>query len=412
MFCTLCGKQLADDAQFCDNCGAPLQMQSAPLSVNPDEPATPGITWEDAIAGQGKKKKLWLPAVIGILVLAIVITGGFFLFGKKTVYLQTEITTDNVGRFTSIIRKEYDDNGNLLSRTIIQEHPDEDDYSGYTYTSELRYEYDKNGTLEYAEMELSAGDEYYLFEIEYTYNKGILDGITVDCDEMPENTDYDFTFTDEGWIKRVAYIQNDMEYMVYTYRYHDNGKLKTAESEYRHIDRTTKNSYDEQGRVIENATYINDELFHKMETEYIENTTIPSKVVSISYNDGKETERSTTRIESVTKGGKVTELSIVVENVEDGEKTKVTLSGDVDWDGLEATWEPRIKGDLEAMGYEGDSLEVEFEKDKHGNLIRYEIIMDGETQQIMEAEYIAIKVPRDYETPNTIDPIYLTWLSN
>ncbi len=409
MFCPNCGKQLADDAMFCDNCGSPQQAQPAPVSVNPGVPVTPGITWEDATA-PAKKKKTWIPIVAGVLVIALLITGCILLFGKKTVYLVSKSVTESSYGQINTSRREYDDDGRLISIRYITEY-DEDYEYGTDSLRELSYEYDKDGNLESAKLEIARdGEDPDIIKVEYSYKKGVLDDIEVD--HYNDDMEYDIDFTNDGKIKQITILRDDEEYMVYSYRYHDNGQLKTAEVEYLSWDQTNKSTYDELGRQIEYSYSYNGELIYKSETEYMDDTTIPSKTVTINYEDGEEYARSTTRIETVIKNKKITELSITVENVEDGEKAKVTLSGDVEWDGLEGTWEPKIKGDLEEMGYNDEALEMEFEMDKDGNVGRYEIIMDGETVQSTETEYIAIKVPRNYEHPNANDPIYVVWLSN
>ncbi len=404
MFCSNCGSQLPDGAQFCTNCGAAQQ----PATPVPAYPPAPGITYEAATAYQRKPK--FPIVIIPILVLALIITAGILLFGKKAVYLATESVNESYHGYTNTTRREYDDDGRLTSIRYVTEYNE-----GYAYGAaslrENKYEYDKDGNLESAKLKFTYGDgEPQIIKVEYSYKKGVLHDIEVD--HYNDVMEYDIDFTDDGKIKRITVFRDGEKFSIYSYRYHDNGKLKSMQfsnSEWRY---SYKSTFDELGRMIEHCNYNSGELsqqtlYQKNLYEYIDDTTICKEDVRILYHNGEETNRSTTRIEPVIKGSKATALSIIVENVENGEKEKLTLSGDVEWDGLEATWEPEVKGDLSLLGYDGDSMELEIEVDKAGNLILYEIIIDGETVQSTETEYIAIKVSRDYDPPNVNDPIYI-----
>ncbi len=406
MFCTLCGKQLADDAQFCDNCGAPLQMQSAPLSVNPDEPATPGITWEDAIAGQGKKKKLWLPAVIGILVLAIVITGGFFLFGKQTVYLVTESEAITAQGITTITRREFDKDGRILSTETITEYPK--GYANSDLLREISYKYDQNGNLKSAKLRINDGsNEPTVVNVKYTYDGSILDDIEVD---YPDG-DCDIRFNSDGKISQVTILENGAEFMVVSYRYHDNGRVKSEEREY--YDTVTKAVYNEQGQLTEHSVYNYGEISSKILYEYMDGINMHNKYAYISYHDSKEYYRQTYHLDAEMKNGKPSELILVIETKLDGDKTKVEISGEVEWKGLKASCVPdKIKGDTDEIGGDIDleECELEFELDKHGNILSYSLTYAGRAILASETEYTAVKVSRDYISPIS-DPAYsLSWL--
>ncbi len=426
MFCTTCGKQLADNAQFCDNCGTPLQTatpQSEPnpipsgIPVYPETPDhyDPYVPTESPVDVQAPvaagKKKSWLPIVIGVLAVAIIVTVGILLFGKKTVYLMSEsVTTDGDGDKT-IVRTEYDEDGRILSIEQIREYDDGDE----DYLRNTTYEYDKKGRIERIELEYGERGDMDTIEVEYTYDGKKLDDVDIKFGD-DSDYEYDFEFTDDGHIERVE-VTSESNTEIYSYEYHKDGKLSSMEREYTYHDEdygyssTSKYTYDELGRQVEYRYYEDGELRSKTTTEYDEDISYPVKTVRTNYNEDGETSTYTTRYEFEMKNKKPVEMTMVLESVDyDGEKLKVEISGEIEWDDLEGTWEPKIKGDLEEAGMEDNSIEMEFEMDKKGNLLSLKIYSNGELSQKVENEYVAVKVPRDYDANYTNDPMFsLNW---
>ena len=109
MFCTNCGKQVADNAKFCPNCGSPtITNQEPTLSAAPPEPQA--ATNKKALIIGTKKIPLIIGAVAIIVVLAI--SGALLLGGEsdrdkaiKTVragYLGTftDVTVEEIVNYT------------------------------------------------------------------------------------------------------------------------------------------------------------------------------------------------------------------------------------------------------------------------------------------------------------------------
>ncbi len=56
-FCPNCGKEVAEGSQFCDNCGAPLNVQQAQVAPQ-GQPVQPGQPMQQAPVGTAQKSKL------------------------------------------------------------------------------------------------------------------------------------------------------------------------------------------------------------------------------------------------------------------------------------------------------------------------------------------------------------------
>lgn len=81
MFCTKCGKEVSDNAKFCNGCGNPIVRPEGPQKpVRPETPAPEPMPKEN----QKKSGKGWIVLVIVLTVLAALAAGWFFV-GKDLV---------------------------------------------------------------------------------------------------------------------------------------------------------------------------------------------------------------------------------------------------------------------------------------------------------------------------------------
>lgn len=86
MFCRYCGNELPDDAKFCNGCGKPVSDASSVPASSQNESASEAIHKEpilpesapvtnqaEAIVTPKKKKgKMLLPAILAIIVVAVI----------------------------------------------------------------------------------------------------------------------------------------------------------------------------------------------------------------------------------------------------------------------------------------------------------------------------------------------------
>lgn len=104
MFCTNCGKKVADDAKFCPNCGNPTitNQEPAPSSVPPEPQPT-----ANKKAPTGSKKKV--PLIIGVVAVVVIlaIAAASLLGGgsERDKAIQT-VKTGYLGTFTDITVEE------------------------------------------------------------------------------------------------------------------------------------------------------------------------------------------------------------------------------------------------------------------------------------------------------------------
>ncbi len=411
MFCSNCGKEIDDRFPFCEYCGAPQKPGSPAQAYQPKYSAP-----VQKPAPKKEKFPLWIPIVLaGIVVLAAVVTGSFLLFGKKTVYLMTESVTESTTN-TNTVRREYDEKGHLISIENTQEYGGDYSYLKDT-VREIQYEYDKDGKLICAELEIHGSTgERVSAEVEYLYQKGILEDIKVD--HSNEQVEFDLRFTDDGKIKEVTLSESGDESVIYNFRYYDNGRLKSAKMEYLSLDYSSENHYDERGRLTEFNYFRHGNVQVQDKYEYEGESTFFTRYTTITYQDGKEETRQEIIIDPVMDGDILTELNLTFEVEGDGEKHSVQFTGDIEWDGLEGIWEPKIRGDIEDLGdnFLPEELETEIERDEQGHITRFTIFYaDMDMRKVVmgvEREYTAVKVPRNYQQPGTADPLYsLIWLN-
>lgn len=84
MFCTKCGKQIAEGAKFCPGCGAPTGKMQQGRQGRGERPARQSVQTDiPRAASGGRNLKIMLAAFLGVLALAGIGTGIFFLVSGR-----------------------------------------------------------------------------------------------------------------------------------------------------------------------------------------------------------------------------------------------------------------------------------------------------------------------------------------
>lgn len=84
MFCTKCGKQIAEGAKFCPGCGAPTGRVQQGRQGRGEQPARQSVQTDiPRAASGGRNLKIMLAAFLGVLALAGIGTGIFFLVSGR-----------------------------------------------------------------------------------------------------------------------------------------------------------------------------------------------------------------------------------------------------------------------------------------------------------------------------------------
>ena len=84
MFCTKCGKQIAEGAKFCPGCGAPTGRVQQGRQESGERPARQSVQTDiPRAAGGGRNLKVMLAAFLGVLALAGIGAGIFFLVSGR-----------------------------------------------------------------------------------------------------------------------------------------------------------------------------------------------------------------------------------------------------------------------------------------------------------------------------------------
>lgn len=120
MFCTNCGKQVADAAKFCPNCGSPTitNQKPAPSSASPEPQPT---TNKKAPTGSKKKVPLIIGVVAVVVILAIAAASLLGGGSDRDKAIQT-VKTGYLGTFTDITVEEiinYTFMGNTSGQGVI-----------------------------------------------------------------------------------------------------------------------------------------------------------------------------------------------------------------------------------------------------------------------------------------------------
>lgn len=423
MFCSNCGNQVQDGARFCENCGAlvvspapvsqPAPFAPYPLNPEPAPVAEPAPAAEpEAPAAPAKKKKKLLPLILILAVVIVAVVAVVLLFGKQTVYLVTETVSENMNGPTTTQRYEYDGEGRITKYEYEMEYPEHLDYS-YDMKYEISYEYSKDGKLESAQFETDGET----IEVEYIYEKGVLTGF--ECDDLMDDSgaaELEIECDDDGRFEYIGFLDEEgNEYFTWRFKYYDDGTLKksTHYSIYP-INREVISEYNENGQTIEQTTFWNGELQYRVVYDYDD---AGRQVLQEQYDSNDELQMRY-EIEYTSKKDRLTAMAMLIETQDyDGEKIEAEIVFECEWDDLECTLTiDEIDGDEDALstiGLSDEDIEIIFEKDKHGNLVKTEISVDGEMLTNNSTEYEEFKVSRDYSEPNVrIDPLYLYFLMN
>lgn len=415
MFCTNCGNPVPDGARFCEQCGATVPQpvtqptNFAPYAPTPVAEPTP-VAMPEAVAAPAKKKKNPLPLILilAVVVIAAVVAAVLLLLGKQTVYLATEIVSENMNGPVTTQRYEYDDEGRITKYEYEIEYPEEYEYS-FDTKYEVSYEYDDEGNLESAAFE---ADDTSI-EIEYIYKKGVLTGFEcTDLDEL-NTAEIEVECDDDGRFEYIAFLDEDgEENFVWEFKYHDNGVVKESRRTFSYNNMETISRYNEDGKNIETTMSWDGEQQYRTVTDYDDrgNMTLQKQY------DSEDELTMSWEIEYTYKKDQLVGLIWNIEGQDsDGETIEAEISFECEWDGLECTLTiDEIDGDedaLSSIGLGDEDIEILFEKDKHGNTLKTEICVDGEAMTSSTTEYEEFKVSRDYREPNLrTDPLYLLFL--
>ena len=106
--CSICGKELQDDMQFCPNCGAPVQMTAEKPGMNE------AVFVEDTVP---KKKH---KGIITVIIVLALLAGAWFLHSSNV----TKVNTYNkfVDLYNTMAQGTAEaENANILSGPVIAE---------------------------------------------------------------------------------------------------------------------------------------------------------------------------------------------------------------------------------------------------------------------------------------------------
>ena len=311
MFCSKCGTQIPDGAQFCQNCGAPIQptqpvqpiQPTQPIQpiqptqpVQPMPPQAPIYTSAPVVAPAEKPKKKIKPLAIIIPVVAVILAAAIALTivfwpdkSEKTEEAgnsKTEETSDNEENtntkekeyFASkIIYMDYDEDGNERSRTTHVYYDNQNleseiyEYQG-NITNETVYERDDQGRVTKITSKSKDGTYIYVFS-DYVEENGIYVA-EAECEYDNHINRFRYGYKD-GKMYIEEYFYDGMPAYSYiregntiTYKEYDNGELSiviteelddndnTVSTSYEHRSYTEDNygetrKYDKNGNLIE-----------------------------------------------------------------------------------------------------------------------------------------------------------------
>lgn len=426
MFCSNCGNRIPEGGKFCRNCGAAANAVRQESEIPPFLPystdtvpemepvpketaAAPAATLEEPVAPARKKKKL----LVLTLMLAVAVTAlvaAVLLLGKKTVYLATEIVSESMNGPVTTQRYEYDDAGRITKYEYEMAYPS--NMSSIRTALEISYEYDDDGKLESAAFS-SNGET---IEVEYIYKKGVLDGFEL------ESSAYRFTLfeldvecDDEGRFEYIGFLDGDGdEYSSWEFQYHDNGVIRESSQFQSLYNMETVSRFNEDGQTVETFTYWNDAQQFRYVYDYDE----AGRQTLVEVYNGAEELELRYEIEYAIKGKKQTGFTLQIESMGDnGETLEAKLTFECKWDGRECTMTvAEIDGDvgaLERFGFADEDIEITLKKDRHGNTVKQETVVGGDTLTCTATEYASFRVSRKYIAPNVhTDPLYLFFLRN
>lgn len=427
MFCTNCGNQVPDGARFCEQCGAMVSSPALDPQPSPFMPYDPTIDTvmepapapvaepeelerpKETAAPPVKEKKKLLPIILILAVVVVVaVVAAVLLFGKQTVYLVRETVTYNTNSLTMTERYEYDEDGRITK----YEFGYSDDPNSIVNGHEICYEYDNKGKLESAEFKSYNGT----IEVDYIYKDGVLDGFETDgYSYFLSMLEVDVECDDEGRFESICFVdKNGEEYSRWEFDYHDNGVIKESAQFQSLNDMKTVSRFNEEGKTVEYFFYHEGKLHHRFVYDYDE----AGRQTLVEQYDGDSALSMRYEIEYSLKKDKLAAVTLNIESMDDeGEMMESTIVFECQWDGQECTMTvDEIDCDeetLEELGFGNGDVQILIEKDRHGNTVAMEMIVEGETVTETTTEYEAFQVPRSYKKIDIRnDPLYLYFLSN
>lgn len=320
-----------------------------------------------AVKPEKKKKKSALPVILIVLVLLIgaAAAAWFFFLRPETVYLveSYEYVSPDYEREETY---EFDEDGHLVSME----------------TNDEKYSYEYEDGLIVAVSIEAGGVEY---ELEYIYEDDVLVEIV---GEGENGAEIEATCDDDGRIEEIVIINGEEERSV-TYAYDDTGKVE----EVAYISGDSKDVYIyEDGLQLEYISYYCGEQTWRTVYEYDEQ----GNAVKIEAYNGEELDNKTEIENTYDDEGRL------IGYVESCEYT--------DGSGFEVSYEVEWEDDtLALVTYEdfGDWAYAEWEYDEHGNRTHNTIFdEDGETIIEISWSYVEVKIPRNGEAPDFMDPIW------
>ncbi len=249
-FCSRCNIKYGDEAKFCERCGGPLEASTAPTEKN--KPA--------------KKKTLIIISialVIAVLAVLFVFTN---IFGNHT-FQVTKMTAYRGSDLNFVQDRMFDDNGNMLRRTIT--YYDEDGNEDYQRVRECSFA---------SGHEMIAAKEYYkICEDDFSEKYEVTEYRVV-----TENIDGEWYYNyyyqgTDGLYKTEVYDKN----LNYVRTLAEDGSIQSVEEA----------DYDAKGRIValrdigyeENG---NTDWYEYYEIQYTDDNAVMRCVDATDYYDG------------------------------------------------------------------------------------------------------------------------------
>ena len=409
MFCSNCGFQLSDDAQFCGSCGTPV-LNSKPQKSSKNSMRSGR---NNSLHKTAKCRiKLFIPFVC-IFIASIVVTGIFFFSNRKeTVYLISKsVTSDEYATYTTSFK--YDDLGRITDYKYKIEYTKEKQPS---VSQIISYIYDDDGLLNSAEFKYN--NESYV--VEYTYNNRVLTGFEIVDSDLLDGRELEIECNNNGKIESVELSVNNETMEAWEFRYYDEGPVKESkyiyDPYYLNLERTTR--FDRDGNTIEYISSFQGELTSHLVYEYNERGYLIKQESYTEDPNGEHQLVSSIEYIPVVDNNRMSELVMLVKELDgNNQLAEAKLIYTCDWDDMEciATCDD-VRGDISILDELGYSYMRDrayyfiFEQNEAGKLINLDIFIEGNITQSSSAKYIEFNASRSYETPKISNPIYLKFL--
>lgn len=304
----------------------------------------------------------------------------------EIVYLRTSLVQTNWYSSitsTTTYNWSYDDKGQLTGYSYGNEYSDDEAFNAYTGYS---YTYDENGRIIVITME--DGDAN-LAELTAVYDK---DGYL---------TEYQGTYDGEAASVRFGYDENgnfasriledadgEISQKV-EYVYDENGILR--ERSLYMIGHTVTSKYNDDGKICEQSMQLNGESRYRYFLDYNEHGHLCNQIM---YNGDNVEPSNTLEVEyTYDSEGRITHIYLE----EDGRSASGIFQGSDTYRTLS----------LEGKASNYGDMTIVLEYDDAGNLVKQTQYVNGMLQYETLYTYIPLKLPLNYEQPNTNNPVYL-----